>query len=80
MKSRKHYERLFQSYPDVVNTETFCKMLGIGICLAWRIIKGNHIQYIHYMEQSYLIPKVWVIDYVMGEHYTDLRKNLKTQI
>lgn len=80
MKSRKYYERLFQTYPDVVNTDTFCKMLGIGISLALRIIKGKHIQYIHYMEQSYIIPKVWVIDYVMGEHYAALRNNLKKQI
>ena len=28
MKSRKHYEKLFDPYPDVVTLPEFCNMLG----------------------------------------------------
>lgn len=78
---RSYYEKLFKKYPDVVDTKTFCEMLGgIGITTVWKLIKGNHIKYINYLDQAYLIPKVWVIDYVLGEHYKEFKKKLKSQV
>ena len=78
---REYYEKLFQKYPDIVDTKTFCEMLGgIGITTAWKMIRGNHVKHIYYLGQAYLIPKVWVIDYIMGDHYKDFKKKLKTHV
>ena len=80
-KNRKHYETLFDSYPDVVDTETVKKMLGgIGICTVWKLIKNGHIRHIHYLEQSFLIPKDWLIDYIIGDHYAVYKHSLKSKI
>lgn len=32
------------------------------------------------LSKTYLIPKVWVIDYVLSEHYAEYKKKLKVQI
>ena len=80
-KGRKHYEALFNSYPDVVDTETARIMLGgIGICTVWKLIRDGHLRHINYLEQSFLIPKDWLIDYIMGDHYATYKHTLKSQV
>jgi len=79
--TREYYIELFKHYPDVVNTKTFCEMLGgIGIKTAWNLINGKHVKSIYYLDQAFLIPKVWVIDYVTSDHYAEFKKKLKVKI
>jgi hypothetical protein len=81
IKTRQYYEMIFSEYPDVVDTETVRAMLGgIGICTVWKLIRGGHLRYIHYLEQCFLIPKDWLIDYVLSDHYSAYKHTLKSQI
>ena len=80
MKSREHYERLFENYPDVVTLHDFIKMLGgIGDSTARKLMRGNHVHHF-YIRDTYLIPKPSVISYVLGEHYAEYSKKLKVQV
>jgi len=80
-KNRQSYEELFNSQPDVLDTETVCQMLGgIGMTTVLKLIRGGHLKHIHYREQCFLIPKVWLIDYIMSDHYQSYKSKLKGQI
>lgn len=79
-KNRKHYENLFSPYPDLVTLDQFRKMLG-GICAgtARKLLQENRVH--HFMvRHTYLIPKVWVIEYVLSDDYAEFKKTLKVQI
>ena len=80
-KKRQHYEALFTRYPDVVDTETVREMLGgIGICTVLKLIRKGHLKHFHYLEQKFLIPKEWLIDYIMSDYYANFKHSLKAQI
>ena len=80
MKTRTHYEKLFENYPDVVTLPDFQKMLGgIADGTARKLIRENRVKHF-YIRCTYLIPKPCVIDYVLSEHYANFRKCLKAQI
>ncbi|MGE5495957.1 MAG: hypothetical protein ACM3S4_11725 [Burkholderiales bacterium] len=79
-KSRKQYEQLFASYPDVVTLPEFRKMLGgISRSTAYKLMHENRVKHF-YIQTTFLIPKEWVIDYVMSDHYNEYKKLLKAQI
>lgn len=80
-KDRQYYEKLFTDYPDVVDTKTVRAMLGgVGENTVWQLIRAGHLQHIHYLEQTYLVPKDWLIDYITGEHYAQYKNKLKSQV
>lgn len=80
MKNKEYYQQLFQSYPDVVTIDQFMKMLGgIGDGTARKLLQDNHVK--HFLiRHTYFIPKEWIIEYVLSEHYSCFKKKLKTQI
>ena len=79
-KYREYYELLFSSYPDVVTIQDFRKMLGgIAEGTARKLLRENHIQHF-YIHDTYLIPKVSVINYVLSKDYAEYRIKLKAQI
>jgi len=51
MESQTAYKLLFTEYPDVVNVEQMCEMLG-GICdkTAYRLLKSGKIKILEYLE------------------------------
>ena len=49
---------------------------GIGDKTARKLIRENRVQHFC-IRCTYLIPKAWVIDYVLSEHYTEYKKTLK---
>ena len=80
-KNRQYYEKLFDDYPDVIDTDTVRVMLGgIGICTVRKLIGNGHLRHIHYLEQCFLVPKDWLIDYIIGDHYASFKNSLKSQI
>ena len=80
MKSREHYERLFEPYPDVVTLPDFKRMLGgIGDSTARKLMREKRVQH-YYIRCTYLIPKECVIDYVLSDHYAEYKKKLNAQI
>lgn len=66
---------MFENYPDVVEVENLRKMLGgISRKLAYRLLADDEIRSVK-VGRSYKIPKVCVIEYLMGEEmcHIDLR-------
>lgn len=58
------YTRMFRNYPDVVNVEQMCEMLG-GICTktAYKLLQANEINHFR-IGKTYKIPKSDVIAYL----------------
>lgn len=80
MKNRKYYLDRFANYPEVVTLPQFCEMLGgIGDSTARKLMRENRVRH-YYIRTTYLIPKKWVIDYILGTHYAKYRLKLKAQV
>ena len=80
MRTRDHYEKLFEAYPDVVTLPEFEKMLGgIGDSTARKLMRNNCVQHFC-IRHTYLIPKASVIEYVLSDHYVKYRSSLKAQV
>ena len=64
MESQVAYKLLFTEYPDVVNVEQMCEMLG-GICdkTAYRLLKSGEIKSF-IVGRHYRIPKLNILEYV----------------
>lgn len=66
MRTREHYEKLFAAYPDVVRMEDFRAMLGgVTEVTALKILEQGQIKFF-FIRRRHLIPKVCVIDYLLG--------------
>ena len=61
---KENYKTIFTAYPDVVTIYQLKDMLGIGITLAYRLVKQNTIKSIK-IGREYKIPKANVISYLM---------------
>ena len=60
---KENYELMFTSYPDLVDI----KELGIGITLAYRLVKSKTIPSLK-VGRSYKIPKRNVISYLTNQN------------
>lgn len=55
---------MFREYPDVVDVDDLCKMLGgISRKLAYRLLANQKIRSVR-IGRSYKIPKAYVIEYL----------------
>ena len=80
MRTRAHYEKLYSAYPDVVTLPDFCKMLGgSGDSTARKLMREKRVQHF-YINTTYLIPKVSVIEYVLSDHYAEYSKCLSVRV
>ena len=78
--SKESLQRLYRNYPDVVTLPQLCEMLGgIADSTARKLLRGDHIEHFVIMG-TYYIPKKYVIDYVLGEHYAHYSKKLKAKL
>lgn len=80
IKNRKYYETLFRPYPDLVTIDQFRKMLGgIGNGTARKLLQENSVR--HFMiRRTYLIPKTYIVDYVLSDQYNTYKKTLQVEI
>ena len=64
MESQVAYKLLFTEYPDVVNVEQMCEMLG-GICdkTAYRLLKSGEIKSF-IVGRHYRLPKLNILEYL----------------
>ena len=53
---KENYDLMFTSYPDLVNVVQLKEMLGIGITLAYRLVKNKTIPALK-VGREYKIPK-----------------------
>lgn len=57
-------QAMFGNYPDVVDVNDLCKMLGgISRKLAYRLLTDQEIRSVR-IGRSYKIPKICVIEYL----------------
>ena len=60
-------QAMFENYPDVVEVDDLRKMLGgISKKLAYRLLSDQEIRSVR-VGRTYKIPKICVIEYLMGE-------------
>ena len=65
MEAKDAYKLLFVSYPDVVNIEQMCEMLGgISKKTGYRLLKDNKIKCL-VVGHRYRIPKINVLEFLM---------------
>jgi excisionase family DNA binding protein len=58
---------IFAEYPDVVNVEQMCSMLGgIGKKTAYDLLRSGDIRCIK-LGKSFKIPKICIIEYLIGD-------------
>lgn len=76
MQERYELEVKFRNYPDVLTTKELMLMLD-GICesTALSLLHQNKIKHFR-IGNSYRIPKVCVIDFMMSEDYTTFKKKV----
>ena len=64
---------MFENYPDVVEVDDLRKMLGgISKKLAYRLLAEQEIRSVR-VGRSYKIPKVCIIEYLMGEEMCQIK-------
>ena len=64
---KENYDLMFTSYPDLVNIVQLKEMLGIGITLAYRLVKNKTIPALK-VGREYKIPKRNVIAYLTNQN------------
>lgn len=79
MSTREHYEKQFANYPDVVLIKDFRAMLG-GITekTALKILEQGNIKFF-YIRRRHIIPKICIIDYLMGIDFSSQKVRLISQ-
>lgn len=66
---KENYQIMFTSYPDLLTIIQLKEMLGIGITLAYRLVRDNTIKALK-IGREYKIPKANVISYLISENKT----------
>ena len=80
-KDRQYYENLFCDQPDVLDTTTVRELLGgIGIKTMFKLTHEGHLKHFRNHGHYILVPKIWLIDYIMSDHYQGYKHKLKHQI
>lgn len=79
MSTKEHYEKMFVAYPDVVRMAEFRTMLGgVTEATALKILEQGHIKFF-FIRRRHLIPKVCIIDYLLGASHTSQEVPLLAQ-
>ena len=60
---KDNYSVMFTTYKDVVTVKQLAEMLGIGITLAYKLVKQNTIKSIK-IGRQYKFPKRNIIAYI----------------
>lgn len=64
MTSTEAYQCMFRDYPDVVNVEQICEMLGgISTKTGYRLLRSKQIKSI-VVGRRYCIPKINIFEYL----------------
>ena len=64
MSIQDNYKLLFTDYPDVVNAEQMCQMLGgISIKTGYKLLKSGKVKSL-IVGRQYRIPKLYIVEYL----------------
>ena len=70
MTHKQAYKSMFREYPDVLDIIDMCKLLGVSVKTAYKLLHENKITHMK-VGRSYRIPKIYVIDYLLDHKYAD---------
>lgn len=63
-QNNEAYTLFFREYPDIVNVEQMCEMLGgISLKTGYSLLKNNEIKHLK-IGRMYRIPKFYISEYV----------------
>lgn len=68
------YKMMFPNYPDIVTVKQLREMLGVSRYLAYKLIDNGELQAVK-IGTSLKIPKISVINYVLGEGVKQVGKS-----
>ena len=63
LTQREAYRIMLKDYPDVMNAEQVCEVLGVGMKTCYRILKERKITSIK-VGRAYRIPKAHLLSYL----------------
>ena len=64
MSIQDNYKLLFTDYPDVVNAEQMCQLLGgISIKTGYKLLKSGKVKSL-IVGRQYRIPKLYILEYL----------------
>lgn len=64
---KENYDLMFTAYPDIVNIVQLKEMLGIGVNLAYRLVRNQTIPSLK-VDREYKIPKRNIIYYLTNQN------------
>lgn len=64
LSQREAYRIMLKDYPDVMNAEQVCEVLGVGMKTCYRILKEGKITSIK-VGRAYRIPKAHLLSYLV---------------
>lgn len=64
---KENYDLMFTAYPDIVNIIQLKEMLGIGVNLAYRLVRNQTIPSLK-VGREYKIPKRNIIYYLTNQN------------
>ena len=68
ISKRDAYRIMFKDYPDVLNIDKMCDILGISTKTGYQLLKSGKIQNLK-VGRSYRIPKIHLMTYLgIGEN------------
>lgn len=71
MNRSETYQVVFSEYPDVVNVEQLCEMLGgISTKTAYRLLRSGAIRSF-VVGRRYRIPKIYILEYLQITSVSD---------
>jgi len=65
LKDREAYRLLFPTYPDVLDIQQLCEILGISVKTAYKLLRRNEIAHLK-VGRAYRIPKCHIIAYLQN--------------
>ncbi len=64
MQTESAYKLMFRDYPDVVNAQQMCQMLGgISMKTGYELLRSGKIKSFS-VGRSYRIPKLFIMEYM----------------
>lgn len=63
LSQEKAYRVMLKKYPDVLNINQVCEILGISLKTGYRLIQENKIECLK-VGRAYRIPKPFLLDYL----------------
>lgn len=64
---KENYDLMFTAYPDIVNIVQLKEMLGIGVNLAYRLVRNQTIPSLK-VGREYKMPKRNIIYYLTNQN------------